>query len=196
MIPLFVRRRKWWLDAWLSLRTWDGKAPAPRPIKQLIVKGYGRCYGIKTLVETGTYLGEMTAAVRSWFKEIHTIELDPTLANQARKRFRRHRGIEVYQADSAAVLPGILERLANDAVFWLDAHYSGGPTAKGETQTPIERELELVLGHPKAKVVLIDDARAFGSGDYPSLEVVSDLARASGYKYEVDMDIIRLTENR
>lgn len=193
-VPLILRRRNRWLDTWVPVRMWDGEAPAPEPIKQLIVKGYARTHGVRTLVETGTYLGDMIAATRSWFKEVHTIELDPTMADRARRRFRRHRHIHVHQGDSSELLSSVLDQLTSDALFWLDAHYSGGFTAQGATETPIEQELTLVLPHPRAKVVLVDDARIFGSRSYPSLEKVAEIADSYGWVYAVDMDIIRLTK--
>ncbi|MGH2809027.1 MAG: hypothetical protein ACRDKT_17320, partial [Actinomycetota bacterium] len=185
----------WWLAGKLAARRWDGTPPAPPPIKQMVVKSYGRDTGTRTLVETGTFRGEMVAAARWWFKEIHTIELEPVFAEMARRRFRWSRGIHVHEGDSATILPKVIESLTGPAVFWLDAHFSEGGTARGEKETPIEDELSLLLSHPSARVVLIDDARLFGHGDYPPLARVEDLARAAGRSMEIDVDIIRILDD-
>ncbi len=44
-------------------------------------------FGLTTLVETGTYYGEMIAAVGSQFQRIYSIELDPRLADMAKTAF-------------------------------------------------------------------------------------------------------------
>lgn len=43
------------------------------------VKAYGRAFELSTLVETGTYLGDMVEAQRRSFREVWSIELSPTL---------------------------------------------------------------------------------------------------------------------
>jgi hypothetical protein len=81
-------------------------------------------------------------------------------------------------------------------LFWLDAHYSAGITAKGEGNTPIEEELKHIFGHECAEnnVILIDDARVFnGSNDYPLIEAVKTRVRLAGYgSFHVEDDIIRI----
>lgn len=188
-----IRQRWWWWVGRRAARSWNGRPPAPPPIKQEIVVGYGRDHGIRTLVETGTHRGEMVAAALAWFDEVHTIELAPVFADLARRRFRRSDRVHIYEGDSAALLPDVLQRLHVPAVFWLDAHYSEGGTARGSKDTPIVDELSLLLDDPHARVLLIDDARLFGSGDYPSLERVRSMAQAAGRTFEVDLDIIRIT---
>jgi len=187
-----ARDSKWWIEHQVELRLWDGSVPAPAAIKQQVVKGYARSHGLRTLVETGTYRGDMTAATRWQFEQIHTIELDPLLATQARKRFWAWRRVHVYQGNSAEVLPRVLETLSAPALLWLDAHYCEGVSARGETTTPIVSELDLALTHPFAQVILIDDARHFGQGDYPTVEHIEEMVHRAGRLMEVDLDIIRI----
>jgi hypothetical protein len=62
-------------------------------------------------------------------------------------------------------------------LFWLDGHYSGGPTGRGDSDTPIRAELATVLGGPHRHAVLVDDAHCFtGEGDYPTLDEVKTIA--------------------
>ena len=59
------------------------------------------------------------------------------------------------------------------AVFWLDGHYSGEGTASGEKETPLALELTALAAHPvKDHIVLMDDARMLGMGDYPDREAI------------------------
>src|SRR5216683_863178 len=155
------------------------QGPPPHAFKEAIVKDYAARNRLETLVETGTYLGDMVWAVRHTFREIHTIELDPSLYRRAVRRFHRSRNVHVYQGDSAEVLGGIVAALKGPALFWLDGHYSGGITARGELDTPIRKELSRVFASPWPHVVLIDDASDFtGRGDYPAVDELDALLRS------------------
>ena len=63
-------------------------------------------------------------------------------------------------------------QLTYPALFYLDAHYSGPGTGKGDIETPISAEIDLILQRaPAGSVVAIDDARCFGTEpDYPPLQ--------------------------
>lgn len=81
-------------------------------------------------------------------------------------------------------------------LFWLDAHYSRGDTARGEEETPILKELELIGAHPvRGHLLLIDDARCFGVDEgYPSIERMRETAARlfPSSAFSVDRDIIRI----
>lgn len=143
------------------------------------------------LVETGTYEGDMVKAMLDSFAEIYSIELSKELFKKAQKRFAEIKKVHLYQGDSGKILPQILKELKQPAVFWLDAHYSEGYTAKGEKETPIFKELGAILKFPH-KAILIDDARCFtGKNDYPTIEEIKTLVK--GREVEVKDDIIRIT---
>jgi hypothetical protein len=163
-------------------------------IKQEIVWQYGRTFGLKTLVETGTYLGEMVAAQRRRFRRIFSIELSPELHRAAREQFAHARNVVLLEGDSGVLLASVVGALEGPALFWLDAHFSHGNTARGTVDTPVKRELEVILGSPFEHVILIDDARSFGSGDYPSLEEVRALVAAMrpDWTTSVATDVIRI----
>ena len=79
-----------------------------------------------TLVETGTYYGEMVAAVAAAFERIYSIELDPRLAELARReRFRKDARVEIIEGDSQTAVPQLLERIQQRGLWWLDAGYCG-----------------------------------------------------------------------
>lgn len=79
--------------------------------------------------------------------------------------------------------------------FWLDGHYSGFETAKGDLETPVSSELESILRSKINHIILIDDARLFtGKNDYPSVEELKNyvLSKKNYYSFEVENDIIRI----
>jgi hypothetical protein len=159
------------------------------------IKEYAHKFSSEIFIETDTYLGDMVEAVRDTFRRIISIEIDPWLAERARKRFSRYPHISILQGDSGQLLPNLLTKVTEPCLFWLDAHYSGGITTKGDMETPIVQELQCILRHPAEHVVLIDDARNFvGQNDYPTLEAVQSLVNEirPGWTLEVKDDIIRI----
>ena len=182
-----------------ELRSWEkvGRpVPPPQLYKQWVVKEYARLFSIKTLVETGTYLGDMVEATRKIFDKIYSIELDTDLYRKARRRFSRFGHITIVQGDSGKVLPEILEWVNSPCLFWLDAHYSEGITAKGDLETPIMQEMQSILNHRvKGHVILIDDARCFvGRNDYPKVEALEKfvLEKDPNLVFKNWNDIIRI----
>jgi len=173
--------------------------PAPSCTKRAIIRDVARMHGIKVLVETGTYKGDTVRALRGSFSRIYSIELDPLLYRRAIRRCRNQQNVVLIHGDSGVELPSIVSELgATRAVFWLDAHYSGGSTAAGDRYTPITAELKAIFAARAGHVVLVDDMRDFeaGSRDYPALGQVERVAADSGYVVHGDMDIIRLTPSQ
>lgn len=163
--------------------------------KQSIVREYAIGFSLSTLIETGTFYGDMVNAMCHHFEHIWSIELDQRLFQKARRRFRWQRHVSILQGDSGKVLPDILTSVKEPSLFWLDGHYSGGKTARSELETPIRKELIPILEHPvEGHVILIDDARSFdGSHDYPTIEALEKLIKGIRPSWVVDVrdDIIR-----
>jgi hypothetical protein len=173
------------------------RLPMPNFGKQRVVIQYIREFSPAVFIETGTYKGKMVYAVLPHIEQIYSIELDRIHFQKARSRFSGYPGIHIIQGQSGQVLPSLLENIDKPCLFWLDAHWSGGSTARGEAITPIIQELMCILNHPRARehVILIDDARLFvGDGDYPTLEtlerVVLDIHPSLAF--EVRDDIVRI----
>jgi SAM-dependent methyltransferase len=141
-----------------------------------------RAHELGLIVETGTFLGDMAAFLSARGYNVITIELDPKLAALARLRFKDNRRVHLIEGDSAARLPAVVGRLTHPALFYLDAHYSGPGTGKGNLETPISAEIDLILTRaPAGSVVAIDDARCFGTTpDYPPLQDLLGALRARG----------------
>jgi len=174
----------------------DPEGAIPHGIKRRIIRDYGRCFALRTLVETGTHVGHMVAALLSDFDEIYSIEFAQPLYERSAARFVGKHNVRLYCGDSATLLPVIIAALREPALFWLDAHYSGGITARGSVATPVVAELQRVLGMDETPhVVLIDDARLFnGTDDYPTPEELRRLVGELRPYYEMTIadDIIRL----
>lgn len=170
--------------------------PLPPLIKQTVVRKYARRFRLPTFVETGTYQGAMVAAMGKRFGRVITIELDPELHARAASRFADEPRVSVLRGDSAEVLGEVLERIHEPCLFWLDAHYSAGVTARGEVETPVLAELSTVVENsPIDSVVLIDDARCFtGTNDYPTIQDLEAelVARRPEWRLRVSHDIIRI----
>jgi hypothetical protein len=182
----------------MAMRDWERTRlpPAPHAIKRAAVRAYARGFSLSVLIETGTFFGDMIEAVRGDFREVYSIELSARLHRKARRRFAGAPNVHLVHGDSGVELARLLRGLDGPALFWLDGHFSGGVTARGESDTPILRELEAIFSHPVPEhVVLVDDARLFGTEpDYPSLdELRSIVARARpAWGLRVEDDIIRI----
>lgn len=170
--------------------------PPPHFLKQRIVKQYAKRFSFHTLLETGTFLGDMVYATRRTFSRILSIELDKTLYERAKQRFSAYDHISIIWGDSGELLPDILANIKQPCLFWLDAHYSGEKTTKGNIESPIMQELYHILGHSAVEhVILIDDARAFvGRNDYPTIRELQEFVseRRPNWAFEVKDDIIRI----
>jgi hypothetical protein len=170
--------------------------PTPYAYKRRLILDYAQRHQPRVLVETGTYFGDTTDAVRAVFDRVYSIELDVELHAGAARRFRQDRKVRLLQGDSGERIKDVLGEIREKALFWLDGHYSAGITAKGALETPILQELNHIFAHSvRDHVLLIDDARCFGvDADYPSIEQLEQHVRMHrpDAKIEVKDDIIRL----
>src|SRR6266536_4483435 len=150
-----------------ALEEWERQGrpvPPPHVVKQRVLRTYAERYHLKVFVETGTYRGDMVAAMKPLFEKIYSIELSEALFDEARRRFKSDPHIELIHGDSGRELGRVVQRIAQPALFWLDGHYSAGDTARGPKDTPVYEELEHILRAPDlGHVIVIDDARVFGS---------------------------------
>ena len=169
---------------------------SPHLVKQRAVREYAGRYHLGVLVETGTYYGEMVAAMRRDFDQIYSVEYVPELAHRAQKKFSRWPHIHILQGDSQRVIPELLKSLDRPALFWLDAGYYGWAGLQGDRQR-LTTELEAILEHPvPGHIILMDDARGLnGQNGAPTVAELKDRIerKFSGRKVEVKHDILRIT---
>jgi len=186
-----------------ALKVWKSQgrpAPPPRVIKENAIRQYSKIFNTRTLIETGTYKGDMVYAVRRYFDKVVSFELDPLLYEEATKRFAQDQNVSIVLGDSGQLLGEHLATITEPCLFWLDGHYSGGITAKSALNTPIKNELDQILKHHvSGHVILVDDARCFnGEDDYPTLQELKHfiLNIKPDWEFSVRDDIIRVHQKR
>ena len=156
--------------------------------------------GLDVVVETGTHMGDMIQAVLPYCKRIYSIELDDKLFSKAVEKFKAEEKVKLFHGDSGKELSKILETLNKPVLFWLDGHFSGEGTARGDFDTPIKQELATILGGSVSdNLILIDDARLFnGKNDYPDIKDLRSLIANSDKKYKLTVknDIIVIKSDK
>jgi hypothetical protein len=167
-------------------------------LKQKAVGEFGEKFGLHTLVETGTYYGEMVAAMKNRFDRIYSIEFVPALAERASRKFANEKHIRIFSGDSRVVMPEVLALLTGPALFWLDAGYYGWVGIRTNEQR-LSAELEMILSHPYPHMILLDDARGLTGRD--GIPSVADVKAYVESKFpqrtvEVKYDIMRVTLRR
>ena len=162
----------------------------PHIVKQQTVLEYAQRFGLATMVETGTYYGEMVAAVAGRFRRIYSIELDPDLAARAQVRFRGLPHVVVLLADSQAAVPQLVRELNQDCLWWLDAGYCGWEGVVGDSSR-LGAEMGAVLADRQHEhVILMDDA----DGVQGLNELIASIrANYPERQVEIQHNIIRIT---
>lgn len=169
-----------------------------------VILDYATEYEIATIVETGTADGATAelVALSTAVDSVVTIEADPDRHLRAEERLATQPKITALFGES----PGFLTSLAESGLvrgrclWWLDAHHLIDDVNGDEAKvTPILDEVTHVLERKARDVVLIDDARLFGTyPGYPTLDELADhvagLGERTGYRYVMTVrhDIIRL----
>lgn len=154
----------------------------------------------RVLIETGTgEIAENSEKMARFFDLVFTIDIDPENATFALRKFANNHKVIPVCADSGRLLPLLVPLIGKPCIFFLDAHWDHDILRRrGDRDTPVETELEIVLASPLRHVVLIDDARFFTEGDYrdpeyPPLDWVYEIAEKFDYEHELADDVIRLT---
>lgn len=111
-------------------------------------------------IETGTGEGDTLYNIQHHFNKIYSIELSEKYVNIARKRFDNR--VHIIQGDSSVILKPLLNEINGSVFFWLDWHWSGGDTTKGNVDCPLMEEMKIINDNYKTKcIVAIDDVRLF-----------------------------------
>lgn len=196
-----LRERAAYAGDLLRLMRFGMQNPTPYT-KFRILDNLRRRTGARVMVETGTFEGVTTARAARTFERVFTVELDPTLAQRAKEKLARLPNVTVMQGDAMQRLPEILARDdVRDALVFLDAHYSGGETAKGDLAEPAVEELDVLHKHKdKVRAIVVDDFRCFGVNEgFPTKgEVVRQAESLFGSEFDlvVANDQLVLTRKR
>ncbi len=164
-------------------------------MKYRVIRALAKRVGATCLIETGTLHGVTAARCARVFETVLTVELDAQLAARAAALLAKYRNVTVYQGDAVALLPQLLAHPgAGKSVVFLDAHYCGGNTARGEVPEPAIAELD-ILARSRDRIagIVIDDFRCFGVEDgFPSKAQL--LAAAEAYFPHPDFAIRALCD--
>lgn len=164
--------------------------------------------GREVWIETGTYSGSTTRKLLRFSKKVITIEPSAELHREALRRLRKFKKVELIHGLSEAHLDAVTASLARngakDISFWLDGHYSGGITVRGESDTPIVHELETIAryrGVFTSISVFIDDVRCFNPSvdefrTYPNLSFLTTWSESNRLFWTIEHDIFVATTRR
>ncbi len=171
------------------------EAPSPAKVKRNVL--LRNAIPGAPWIETGTYLGDTTMFLARRFPRVVTLEPSAELCERARRRFAGMPQVEVVNDISENVFPKLLPQLSGALNFWLDGHFSAGPTHRGPKDTPIIEELASIQANlsrfPKI-AVLVDDVRCFDPtlpefAGYPERDMLVDWARNNGLNWSIEHDI-------
>jgi len=156
--------------------------------------------GVKNFVETGTYQASSALWASGQFQQAYSIEAARPLYDQAVARFGHIPNLHFHHGDSRDCLRQIQQLLDGPALYWLDAHWSGGVTFGQGDECPVLSEIEQVNQGTADSIIMIDDARLFLSpppkphdaDQWPDLlTVLSELAEPKPRRYIiVHQDVI------
>ncbi len=118
-------------------------------------------FGITTFIETGTNTGRTTRWADRHFDSVYTIEASPEIYRNLEPLRAQCAHTSFLFGDSRQQLRDLVPRLSGSAVFWLDAHFSGGAQAGRNDECPLLEELRSVDASPHDHFLFIDDARFF-----------------------------------
>lgn len=118
-------------------------------------------FGLDVFVETGTFLGNTAVWAGRRFKRVYTIEAHKPNYDKAVLEHGQAGNIHFLHGNSADLLPGVLDEIRADALFWLDAHWMGMGSHGESSECPLLQELQHINHSASAHFILIDDARLF-----------------------------------
>jgi len=131
----------------------------------LLSRIHHNVYDYPIFVETGTFVAETILDMEPHFRSLHTIELSRQLHQMAREKYHGIK-IQFHHGNSPEVLSRLMPELNDNAIFFLDAHYSGGDTSRANIDVPIHLELESIRDEfPHKAIIIIDDYRLFRTKD-------------------------------
>lgn len=128
-------------------------------------------------VETGTHDGwTINKALSAGFKYVHSIEINPNLAERSMKNFKNNPNVHVWHGDSGSILYDVIAGINEPITFWLDTS-SSEYNYKGEN-CAIMRELDAISRHHiKTHTIIIDDMHSAGTMFYDFVTKESLIAK-------------------
>lgn len=152
-------------------------------------------YGIKTIVETGTWHGDSTLWAAEYFDLVYTVELDPDFYTDCLDRFEHIDNIMAFCGDTRDRLPLIINKLTEPTLFFLDAHWTGEAGTHDEiAMCPAVDEIEIINKLCKVEhVIIVDDVRMM-KGRWCDKKEIERVLRNGGTRAVQIFDDIFLAE--
>ena len=141
-------------------------------------------FDVKTIVETGTYLGKTTNVLATLVDEVVTIEINKNYQKQAKEQCKKHENVKFLLGNSPIVLKQLLP-LKGNILFFLDAHW--GP------YNPLIDELETIALSGMKPIIAIHDFKvpgknfgfdAYGGQDYEWSWIAAAVEKIYGKDYQ------------
>ena len=167
--------------------------PAPFHVKMNTLERYSTPNS--DWIETGTYLAEtsLNLAKLNRKNQIYSIEPARVIFEFVKFKFSRISNLNFLYGTSEELFESTLLKAGNEVNLWLDGHYSGDVTFKGEIDSPIIHELDCLAKHAakfKTINIFIDDFRLFGTTDgYPEKEYLVKWSVSNKMSWTVENDI-------
>ena len=154
--------------------------------------------GVKVFIETGTYKAQTSVWASKRFDIVYSVEASKKLYNEAVEKYGNIRNIKFMRGISKESLREIINEIDTQAVFWLDAHWSGGETFGSDEECPLIDELGLITKKRIKHYILIDDARLFmcppplphNIDEWPDISQIIIHLTDTGYKIFIHEDVI------
>ena len=118
---------------------------------------------VRTVIETGTYLGDTTMELSRLVKKVYTIEINSQFSALAKLRCKSQTNIIYLIGNSPDIFRRILPNIKKPILFFLDAHWFD--------YWPIRDEIKAILKHSgSANIIVIHDfyvpGKNFGYDSY------------------------------
>ena len=114
-------------------------------------------FNIKTVVETGTYLGYTTKRFASMVDEVYTVEINPEYFNKAVQHVIALPNVFMRNNDSPSMLNETLPLIKDNTLLFLDAHWGNN--------CPLIDELNIIGKFKNKPVIAIHDFKVPGRAD-------------------------------
>lgn len=126
----------------------------------------------KILFETGLYKGEGVEKSLRHFNTIYSCDIVKEFVDAAKLKFKNEPHVILFHGDSKDCIKSVLN-IKDPILFYLDAHYSGGPTGGQEicNGCPVLEELKTIGQRANNKdIIIIDDIRLMGKATFSGTE--------------------------
>lgn len=127
----------------------------------------------KLVIEIGSFKGVTARRLSYLFDKVITVEIDSNLHEICKKRCADRKNVQLILGGGKEVLAN-LAPVIEDAVLFLDGHFSGGETGYGDEIEPVLEELDVISNCIESfSAIVVDDFRLFGvESGWPAKSVV------------------------